>query len=110
MWSILHGSCSFEEYSNIDPLLNGDVRLGFTFDSSINFMIEKEERMRYDRVMLKSTPVFSSTNNNNQMKLWVGKAMQMIGTSSVTPPGELDKGIRIWPSGARFLMFVLSKY
>lgn len=65
-------------------LNKNDKSSGKTYDSTINKMLQKYERMRYDRVMLNSKDPLSQD--------WIQTNAKLIGTEPIIP------GADIWPS------------
>lgn len=65
------------EYIDLWPQLHPD-RMGFTFDSAANPMIGKEERMRYDRIVYRSTP-----GSSRATVVWRPVKMELIGDTPI---------------------------
>jgi len=75
----------FPEYKDVwvDCGLNEESDKGYTFDSQKNRMIKGYERMRYDRILIKS-------------KFWKPTAISMLGEESI--PGGKVGGAIVYPS------------
>lgn len=77
------------EYVDVWPLLHAEEkdRQGYTFDSEVNKMISRPERMRYDRVLIRGVGTCRGVSPSD---------ISLVGVDAIIMPAKLPTAV--WPS------------